>query len=287
VPIKKDLSIETVDLILGVAVLKQKRAEGSEERFRLLYEEAPLGYQSLDEDGNIIAVNRAWLDALGYRREEVIGQWFGKFLTSGSKKGFKKNFPRFKTAGETKGVELEMVLKDGSRRIMSFDGRIGYDEKGNFRQTHCIMHDVTEREEAEEELKKYHGHLEELVEERTAELKAANKQLREEIEERKKVEGALHKSEERFRQFFEKEPGYCYMISPEGVILDANGAALETLGYERAELVGKTLETIYAPESLSKMNRLFPKWKKNRKTQGRGTGYRHKEGGEAHSAPQR
>jgi PAS domain S-box-containing protein len=37
--------------------------------------------------------------------------------------------------------------------------------------------DITERKEAEEELKKYHEHLEELVEERTLELKAANKEL--------------------------------------------------------------------------------------------------------------
>ena len=37
----------------------------SEEKFRLLYEKAPLGYQSLDEDGIIREVNQAWLDTPG------------------------------------------------------------------------------------------------------------------------------------------------------------------------------------------------------------------------------
>jgi len=71
----------------------------------------------------------------------------------------------------------------------------------------------------------------------------------------------LREKEERLRQFFENEPAYCYMISPEGVILDANGTALRALGYTKEELLGKPLRTIYAPESLPKMNELFGKWK--------------------------
>lgn len=71
---------------------------------------------------------------------------------------------------------------------------------------------------------------------------------------------SLAESEERFHQFFENAPYYCYMVSPEGVILDANRAALESLGYEKEELVGKPLPTIYAPESLPKMKKLLAKW---------------------------
>ncbi|UCH10449.1 MAG: PAS domain S-box protein [Fidelibacterota bacterium] len=74
------------------------------------------------------------------------------------------------------------------------------------------------------------------------------------------VEKELRQSEERFRQFFESEPEYCYMVSPEGTILNVNHAALTTLGYQKEELVGKPLRVIYAPETVPRMKRLFKTW---------------------------
>jgi len=70
------------DLEMGMGELKQAKAAlaESEQRFKLLYERAPLAYQSLDEKGNFIEINQAWLDTLGYEREEVIGRNFGDFL---------------------------------------------------------------------------------------------------------------------------------------------------------------------------------------------------------------
>jgi len=59
--------------------IEQGLREG-ENRFRLLFERLPLGYQSLDENGRILEVNQAWLDTLGYAREQVIGKSFGNFL---------------------------------------------------------------------------------------------------------------------------------------------------------------------------------------------------------------
>jgi len=79
---------------------------------------------------------------------------------------------------------------------------------------------------------------------------------------RKETEEKLLESEERFKQFFDNNPEYCYIISPEGLILDVNNVALEVLGYKKEELVGKPLKTIYAPESLPKMKEIFAKWKK-------------------------
>ena len=69
--------------------------------------------------------------------------------------------------------------------------------------------------------------------------------------------------EERFRQFFEYEPDYCYMVSPGGIVLDANPAALEILGYAKDDLVGKPLDIIYAPESKPTAEQLLRKWEKN------------------------
>jgi DNA-binding NtrC family response regulator len=56
---------------------------------------------------------------------------------------------------------------------------------------------------AEEELAKHHEHLEELVQERTAELRTANKQLQREIAERRRAEEERKRTEEQFRLLVE------------------------------------------------------------------------------------
>ena len=81
------------------------------------------------------------------------------------------------------------------------------------------------------------------------------------ITERKRAENAVRTSEEKFRQFFKEVPDYCYIVSPEGTILDINSAALRALGYRREEIVGAPLKTIYAPECHPRMMELFAQWK--------------------------
>jgi len=81
---------------------------------------------------------------------------------------------------------------------------------------------------------------------------------------RKRTEEALRISEERFREFFKNTPDYCYIISPKGNILNINHAALQALGYQREELIGKPVSMIYAAESLPKMKRLFSDWQSGR-----------------------
>ncbi len=73
-------------------------------------------------------------------------------------------------------------------------------------------------------------------------------------------EQRLRASEENFRLFFEFNPNYCYMISPDGTLLDINRAALKRLGYEKEELIGESIEKIYAPEYRAKMRARLQRW---------------------------
>jgi len=121
----------------------------SEKRFKLMFMNAPMPYQSLDENGNFLDVNQAYLDVLGYSHEELIGKNFGDILHPDWVDHFKENFPKFKAIGEIVGVEFEMVKKNGTRILVFFNGKIQRDADGIFQRTHCIFQDITEKKQAE------------------------------------------------------------------------------------------------------------------------------------------
>jgi len=137
---------------------REKSLQSENKHLKELYDQAPLSYQSLDENGCFIEVNQTWLDTLGYSIEDVIGKNFSEFLHPDWKEHFNENFPRFKAIGEVLGAEFEMVKKDGSTMLVSFNGKIGKGPEGRFKKTHCVFRDITfnslvkEQREAESKL---------------------------------------------------------------------------------------------------------------------------------------
>ncbi len=149
--------------LVFVDITKKKIAESalqdSQERFKTLFDNAPIAYQSLDEEGRFIEVNDSWLATLGYEREEVLGKNFSEFLHPEMKDHFKENFPKFKAVGEILGVEFEMLKKDGSIIIVSFNGKIGKNTIGEFKQTHCVLSDITAQKKIEKTAKQLENNL--------------------------------------------------------------------------------------------------------------------------------
>ncbi len=138
--------------------VERKRAvqalQDSENRFRDLFENAPLAYQSLDIEGNLLDVNQAWLDLVGCpRREQVIGQFFGDLMTEASSALVVTTFNEFKAAGVISSPVFELIRRDsGESRLIKVEGRIVRDNQGLFQYTLCILIDVTEPQRIESEI---------------------------------------------------------------------------------------------------------------------------------------
>lgn len=117
----------------------EKRIRNSEERFRLLYEHAPVAFQSLDADGNILQVNNAWQSLFGYASEEVKGRWFGEVLAPDSVQPFIAAFTQFRTSPVTDSITLTIVKRSGARVPAMFKGSIAVDHRGGFEMTQCVL----------------------------------------------------------------------------------------------------------------------------------------------------
>ena len=141
--------------------------QASESRFRVLFENSPVAYQSLDRAGGILDVNQRLCEMSGYSRAELVGRPFGDLLAPESRGCFDKIWPRFVTGGVTRD-DLVLLRKDGGRVYILGEGRIQLDEKGRFVCTHYVLFDISGRKRAEEALEHLNLTLAKRVEEETA-----------------------------------------------------------------------------------------------------------------------
>lgn len=141
-----------VDYIFGAFFDMTESKRFVDEKYQAFYDNSPLAYQSLDDEGCFLDINPAWLHLLGYERDEVIGKWFGDFLHPDWIPKFEDGFKNFKANGTVCDVEFKMRRKDGAFVDIELNGCIGYLPDGGFRQTYCVFQDVTKRKQAEQKL---------------------------------------------------------------------------------------------------------------------------------------
>lgn len=72
--------------------------------------------------------------------------------------------------------------------------------------------------------------------------------VKQDISERRRVEAALHESEERFRQLFERSPVAYQSLDVQGRLLTVNEAWLALLGKSRSEVIGRAFSDFVAPD---------------------------------------
>ena len=146
---------ETGDFIRTVAVYSEINREIKlEQHYRDLYRATPAMLHTVDDKGRILYVSDHWLKKLGYKREEVIGRAITDFMSEGSRAALPQH-------------ELEDVIAHGSllnepREFVTRSGDIiealissaeDRDEDGNIRALLVASKDVTERNQAERQLR--------------------------------------------------------------------------------------------------------------------------------------
>ena len=188
---------EIAELKKSEAGYKQKvdALQKSEKYFRAITQNSSDIILIVDKKGTITYVNPSVEHFLGYTPEELIGKSGFHFIMPA-------DIPRaiydFGKAVLAKDVNIPNTFrvrhKDGSEHVLE---GVGNNLLGDPTVAGFVMNirDITERRQAEEELRKYREHLKELVEERTTELRTTNEQLQREFNERTQAEEALRKAE--------------------------------------------------------------------------------------------
>jgi formate hydrogenlyase transcriptional activator len=140
----------------GAEMEREKAAHDlreSEERFRALFESAPIGVSINDAVGRFSHVNKSFQDMLGYTDEELKGMSFTEITCVEDLDESKKLFTEL-VEGEIGDFQIE-------KRYVKKDGRFIWanticssirDDGGNFMYTFAMVEDITDRKNAEQAL---------------------------------------------------------------------------------------------------------------------------------------
>lgn len=160
---------------------------------------SPIFYK--DRQGRYLGCNAAFESYIGRPRAEVIGRTVYDIAPKELADLYHEaDQALFQTPGVQR-YEAQVRYADGSFHEVFFTKGTFTDLEGNVAGLVGVMLDITERRRVEQELERYHDHLEDLVAERTAELARANDQLTTEIEERRRAEAALQAASEKLKFF--------------------------------------------------------------------------------------
>ncbi len=155
----------------------QNATRNSEIRYRRLFEAARDGILILDPDTRKIAdANPFMTELLGYTHAELIGKELWQIGLLEDEKASRSAFRELQQKHFIRYENLPLQNKTGQHREVEFVSNL-YDEGGH-KVIQCNIRDITKRKEAEEalsrannEIARHAVHLEEVVAERTAQLR--------------------------------------------------------------------------------------------------------------------
>jgi PAS domain S-box-containing protein len=175
-----ELEVSQVELQMQNEELHRITAElaASEEKYRDLYEFAPIGYLTVEPSGQIREANLAAATLLGTERSHLLNNLFQAYLADDSLSRFNAFCSRM-IASDAKEIAEVRLFGNGTEekdnRWALIEGRaISGSANHDFRMA---VIDITGRRHMEEELRQIGDELEERVQMRTHQLVKANEEL--------------------------------------------------------------------------------------------------------------
>jgi len=187
----------------------------SEARLRATVEQATAGVARCDTNGRIVFANRTLCKMLGYTESELIGKSVADVTHRDDVKKNMRLFWRMIQSGKPFEIEKRYIRKDGSVLWADVSASAVREPKGKAQSTVAVIVDITARKKVEEALQKSNEALEQLVDQRTKALSAANAELKGEIERRKGLEGEILSVSDREQQRLGQElhDGLCQHLT--------------------------------------------------------------------------
>ena len=166
-------------LEMDIDVTEQKRAQNAldsvSQNTRSLIEASMDPLVTISAEGKITDVNEAAIKVTGVPRAKLIGTDFSDYFTEPEKA--RQGYRRVFNEGFVKDYPLTVRHKDGTLTDVLYNATVYKDTRGNVLGVFAAARDVTEKKRAEQELDRYREHLEELVGDRTKELRRSEASL--------------------------------------------------------------------------------------------------------------
>ncbi len=177
-------------------ILAEAKISESEERFRKVIEDSPLGI-GVSRSGSILYVNSKYLEMFGYQNVEelhgqsIVTQWAPEVQEKIAER-LRKRSLGLDVPAAFEGIAMR---KDGSR--FNADVYISQVQFDDGLVNLAFISDITQRKQVEEELRNHREHLEKTIKERTEELQRSRDELEVRVHERT---AELEKANEELRQ---------------------------------------------------------------------------------------
>lgn len=169
----------------------QQALRKSEEQFRRAIEAAPIPVVMHAEDGEVLQISRTWTELTGYTKEEV--PTFDHWLTQAYGEGADavRNYMQHLFMGNQQllNIDFPVLTRQGKARYWSFSASTPGVLQDGRRFIVGMAVDITERKEAEEQLRSFNDLLEQQVTEQTADLRKTTEELQKNLTK-------LHQAEE-------------------------------------------------------------------------------------------